>query len=462
MIKSFWEWWNKDSQRIMELRIKDFKWIKHLATKFNLDYSSSGVFVKSYEELLNVLKECRNHVTVWFGVNPRKQAINEKGWKVFGGKDVNVESISFIMIDIDRKDKDGVADDEYLKKLKEVLLTDVLKDFEKNGLNDYALIFSGNGFQIILRLDEDIVMPKQEFDKENKIYLPNEQLQKYKRLVKEVFGKRMIKKYSKVLKKVGADIDMSSFNIGRVAALPGSFNFKYGHKKERRLIKIGVGKNEGLSDSLINELENLCMPVFNKNRINKKLSAEFKYSNVTIVNSILAQFIIKGKLKNNTGINNSLIFQFKCLCKDNNIDLNCKEVLHIKMIFEKTLKRVLAWNLPSMQSHFNPNVVNNYCVRNNLPLLYEALPDKVIKRSFLDHIFTWKNFALYPLDDVLMLDGVDILESIYLMRKELDKESDIRIIVKQIYAYTHGLIKKFDVDDVQYAFENYFPNYLIK
>ena len=92
----------QDNQsKVMEIRIKDFLLAKQIANKLNLPYSASGVYVDNVEQLKYVLKLAREKVTMWFGINPKKKNINKWGKKSYGGKDINVNEIGFIFIDID-------------------------------------------------------------------------------------------------------------------------------------------------------------------------------------------------------------------------------------------------------------------------------------------------------------------------------------------------------------------------
>jgi len=154
-------------------------------------------------------------------------------------------------------------------------------------------------------------------------------------------------------------------------------------------------ENSGLSDSLITELDNLSLPVFNLNHTHKELKKEYKHSANNIVESKFVQWLLKTSLNDNTGINNTLIFQFKCLCKDNGIDINCKEILHIKRLLDKKFGRVFAWNVPDKQYHFSPNAINNYCIENKLPPLYKIWEDSPTFQKFNDTIFTYKNYTIY-------------------------------------------------------------------
>jgi len=117
-LKDFWNWWSNGEDKVMEIRITDIPLIKEVSKKYNLQYSTSGVYVKNYLELARVVQFTREKAVIWFGCNPRKKnwsSSNKLDFKVYGSgrrvgsSDYNVLSMDFLPIDIDRKVKKGEA-----------------------------------------------------------------------------------------------------------------------------------------------------------------------------------------------------------------------------------------------------------------------------------------------------------------------------------------------------------------
>ena len=93
-ISDFYNWWSKNRNYVMEVRIKDFMLIKELWSRFRYPYSSSGIYIKNENELKNIISSIRDRATCWFGINPRKINYNNYGNKMFGGRDENVLELS--------------------------------------------------------------------------------------------------------------------------------------------------------------------------------------------------------------------------------------------------------------------------------------------------------------------------------------------------------------------------------
>ena len=66
-IKDFWDWWCNDNPKVMEVRIKDYRLIKEIASELGYPYSLSGIYVWSESMLKSVIKRIReNNVSmVW-------------------------------------------------------------------------------------------------------------------------------------------------------------------------------------------------------------------------------------------------------------------------------------------------------------------------------------------------------------------------------------------------------------
>jgi hypothetical protein len=466
-LQNFWEWWSGNNQKIMEVRIKNYDWIKKISQAYNLPYSICGVYVSTAQELFNVIKTCRKHTTMWYGINPRKKSYSNKGIMLYGGKDVNVESIDFIFIDVDRiNNKESNATNEELKLIEE-FVNNIINDLKNLGINNYLRVFSGNGEQLIYKLDERIILPTPEYDVKNNVYLYDERLEKYKDLIKKTIGQKLLNKYNtkENKEKYGCEIDKAGFNIGRVGALPYSYNLKY--NPIMRVIKeIVEGENKGLSDGLINELENLKLPLYtHKNKRKAIFHKELNHKAETIVNSKLSQSLLKDNLPLGYR-NNYLIFQLKCLIKDCNIDFNALEIKHLQKMLEQKLNDKIPFNIPEEKFHFNPNIVNKFYIMHKLPLLYEPLFDRPKKRNFVKEVFNWDNYkyAYIPEECIPVFNNNDINILLYESVKWMERSDKNKTYTTTDYVYgiTKSISKCLGEDEAKIIFELYLPHYLIK
>jgi len=256
--KDFWDWWSSRKPSVMEVRIKNFPFVKMMGRKLDLPISASGLYVDNAEKLLTVIKEVRNHEKCWFGVNPRKQNYNKKfGWFSFGGSDDHIQEIRHLFFDIDRVDKDGAAKPYDLKNA-HLMAKELLKEFAKNGWDkSYCLICSGNGVQLIVKLDEPILMPTRTFHMDTKQYEHNVEFEKLKKVIRDGIGKRATAFSSHFRDAYNCEVDPLALNIGRVAALPATKNFKYDGFTWRGIIEMKDGINEGLSDFILSKFKDI-------------------------------------------------------------------------------------------------------------------------------------------------------------------------------------------------------------
>ncbi len=156
-ISTFWDWWSNKESKVMEVRIQDYELIKIVANKFNLQWSSSGVYVQNANDLKQVIGFVRDKATVWFGIQPRKKNWNKWGSKGYnsgprgGSSDVNIDELAFVMIDIDRRIKKGCATSNDLKQANK-LADEILERLGKENWNKgYVKIVSGHGLQLIIK-----------------------------------------------------------------------------------------------------------------------------------------------------------------------------------------------------------------------------------------------------------------------------------------------------------------------
>lgn len=458
--EKFWQWLNPDEQ-VFELRIKDFNIIKKTAQKYSLNYSASGLYINTaaqFDMLTKLLAKMKT--TCWLSLNPKKKCFNNYGNLNYSGKDNGIYSISNILIDIDPKER-FTDKDERIEQLKKcyAYASLIIDDLKKININNYTLLNSGYGVQLILKLDEDIVLPDCPYDYKIKSYTPTEEFNKYKTLIKKVFITQLTKKYNtkKFKEEYGCDIDLNCSNISRVFSCPYTFNNKNSMSVQRTVLKIqNEVKNEGLSDALLNELENLEMPIYNKQNLKTpQLKKEFKTKPSTIHDSALVKFMLTADIEPNTGINNILVFSFKCLCADNNISLNEPEVLQLKVLLEKRFNRTIAWNTPEKHFHFNPNVINNYCMEQKFTPIYEVWYNKPKRREFEPHMFAWANYKALEWEP-LTLEGSTINEVLYELAKRFDGT------MEQMYGFIKWVEEFKDEDYAKWFLENVFRLYVEK
>lgn len=453
-LEDFWKWWSGGQNKVMEVRIKDKDLIKETATKFNLRWSYSGVYVWNHILLKKVVSYVRDKATVWFGVNPRKQNWNPCGRKSFGGKDVNIAEIGFIFIDIDRTLKDGVAEKQDLEHCNE-LANKILARLETQGWNkSYLKICSGHGVQLIIKLDFSIRMPELIFDSKTKTYEDSEAFDKFKNIIRLGIGRQIVK-FSKKFSELKVDIDASGFNIGRVAALPVTKNFKYNTFRWRGIVQMANTSNSGLSDYVLSKEEDLKLyhrkNVFSrsssllpKNRLRPGKLMEHEY----------VKFLLKNEFPEGMR-NNYLWFQLKCLLRDSKIDLSSSEYKKLHRLLEKKFSDSLASNLPDKKFTFDENIVNSYCIKCLLPPLYELWPNKTKKVDMCLDKLSWKNLEV--VEEMKLSDDTTIMEDLKMCREKLT-EGDFNN-VNVVASFLKGCLIKYGEEKARYYYEYLFKRY---
>ena len=455
-IKQFWDWWANGDIAFMEVRIKDWELIKQVGKKFNIPFSSSGVYVKNDIELKNVIAMVRDQATIWFGINTRKKNWNRRGWKSFEGKDPFVDNINYIFIDIDRVLKEGPAtkiDLENSDKLANLIL-DRLKQQKWN--KGYIKICSGNGVQLLIKLDVPIKIPNIEFDNKTKTFIPNNEFEKVKQLIKKGIGKQIVSFTNKFKEELGVEVDVSGMLIGKVGAIHCTKNYKYGGFTWRGLIELEEGENTGLSDYLLTFEDDI---------------KEFKAKNVFSTKHQTRKDIIRqGKLKENVlvklllendfpegYINNTLWFQLKCLLRDSKYDIHDKEFIIFHNEIKRKHKRDFSANVPEKHFSFNKNTINNYCLQCGLPIIYDFLPNKTKRMDRQLENLDWKKHVADETEVIKLDSETTILED---MEKTKDKliEGNLKNI-QTVAKFTRGCIQKYGEKKTKYYFDNLFYKY---
>lgn len=453
-LSDFWNWWAGTEYKVMEIRIKDFNLIKSLAETYNLPYSASGVYVWTEDMLKLVVSQVKNKATVWFGVNPRKKNYNKYGFKSFGGSDCNIEEIGFIFIDIDRKVKVGPATNIDLENC-DKLANAILERLQTEGWNkNYIKVCSGNGVQLLIKLDFPLKLPEIEFNSQYKTYIENKDYTKLKSIIREGIGKDIMRFCRKYENELQVEVDKSGFNMGRVAALPSTKNFKYDGFTWRGIVELKNGVNEDFSDYILSK-ENDIVTYESKSIFSKKsLNSRDRLVPGKLKNNILIKFMLENNLPEGMR-NNYLWFQIKCLIRDSKIDIHSDEFVQLHKILESKYGSLPA-NLPDVRFNFDENIVNKYCIVNLIPPLYPVWPRRTKFIEYGINDVTWEQIELQN-GIVRLSEDSDILEDLEQFKKQLI----VGVINADLFRqFVKGCIEKYGEGKTKYYFDYIMKRYL--
>jgi len=468
-LEMFWNWWNDNNQRVMEVRIQGYELIKETADRFNLPYSSSGVYVWTYKQLLKVIGFTREKTTIWFGIQPRMKNINKKGWKVWGSgekggsSDYNVSELAYLFIDIDRKIKNGVATENdlmFCDKFAERIL-EILGD--KGWNKSYCKICTGHGIQLTIKLDIPFRMPIVKFEKLGDSYMPeiNDEFNKSKLLFSTGIGKQ-IEKFSKEYKDLNVELDMSCFTVSRVGALPITKNYKYNTFKWRGIIELKEGINDGLSDYIL-EFSSADKEVKKRKTIfgkSRALIPQYHIRRGKIEKNPLCKFMLENKFPAGY-INNTLWLQLKVLLRDSKIDLQGKEFRAFHEKLKRQHNRTFTLNMPAKNFTFNPNVVNNYCIENMYPPVFELWPEKN-KRVNYDLIFDWNEVEYGTDENRVILKQEETLYDNMLTCKAKLIEGEIALNRIIFISFCKKCVELYGEEKTKYLIEYVFPEFFTR
>lgn len=494
-LKDFWNFMTHGKTFPFEVRFKNFDFVKNFSQKFSIPHYKSSLYVSSYNDLYKLVFYARKlKQTAWISVNPkRKIQLPNFRYPVFTGKDEGIDYVMNIMIDLDNiSRKDDVI--EVIKnkpKMKEFAYI-LLDDLKKIGVESYMLIDSGGGYQIVIPI-EPLYIPKPELDESNILISP-ESFYKYKELVKSTFGQMILRKYGnqEVKQNYRVDLDGSSFNIGRVMALHGTYNNKYESSEPvvRKVIDVHNEKeneeNKGLLQAMLDNYKDL--PSERKNTTSKNFNSSGVYGEMrnygqdSIYNSALVKFLLSRKLPEG-GRHSYLIFPLKVLIMQSGISFNTASILMLKKRIEKVQKKTFPFNEPPPMSIFSINTVNRYCMSHALPLVYDPLPEWNIDLDSLKYIeeygkriFSYESYKRwrhtihndsdksyqYDTDE---FDERDIHQHLIFMRKlfkRLFKSGSVFDVKFEIYKYLYLMEKKYSRAICKSVIEIYLPRYIQK
>jgi hypothetical protein len=357
-VQQFWDWWSDKEEVYMEVRIKDFELMKSYADKYRVPMSASGLFIKSGWQLEKILNYFKNKCVIWFGINPKRYILNKYKIPKISGKDINLHKLKFLFVDIDRKIKDGAATNQDLMNA-DFLANKLLEELGQAGFNkNYCKICSGNGVQLLIKLDVPIEFPKPNYTDDGKLFVEGNLFLETKNVIKDGIGK-ILPGFSVLFEEeYGVEIDSTCFNAGRVGALPGSFNLKYDKMIPRGIVELKQDEqNLGLSDYL-NDLYKS-----RKSRIRTKksyednqniieLTKEYEIKSNTLQKNNIVDLMLKHTFPNG-GINNTLWYCIKILLHANGICNTDNEYLQIHEQLKKLHDRTFSDN--GLEPHYKNN-----------------------------------------------------------------------------------------------------------
>ena len=468
-IADFFNWWSSSTKKYMEVRIKDFAGLREVAAKLGLPYSASGVYVCSADELKNVIALTRDKYTVWFGVNARKRNVDLFGKKLFGGHDTNVDEVGFVFVDIDRKTKEGVATNKDLEQCN-LVANEILNKFAtKNWNNNYIKVCSGNGVQLLIKLDAALLMPQVEFSSmkryntakkvEETIFYatPNDKYNKIKDTIKVGVGKQIMEFANSFINKykeqneivLNAMVDKTGFNIGRVAALPFTKNYKYNGYTWRGIVELQDRANEGLADYVTevaagtkvrNERDFMI--------VHRPLADENKIKAGELEKNTLAKYLLDNTFPEG-GINNTLWFQLKCLLRDSKFDLSSEEFMRYWEKIKQKHDRTFTLNLPTPEFSFSEDIVNSFCIQNLRQPVYVLWKNRNRKLNHnLERVDFWieKDYTIHTMQlktETTLIEDLDYCGSLL----EEGNYENIEIVA----SFVKALIQKYGEVTAKYC-----------
>jgi hypothetical protein len=459
-LKDFWNWWSDNSNEWMEVRTIDWKIAKEIGINCNVYYSHTGVFVNNVEQLIKVIAYARDKTTIWAGANPRKWNITKYGKKGISGGDNFISTVKFIFVDIDRKTKGQPATLEELKDCNTVADKILEKMGEQHFNKSYIKICSGNGVQLLIKLDYPIKVPEVEYIKNDTTYdyIPNDEFTKVKFVVYEGIGKDMMVYINKIkngLNLENVEVDRAGFKMSQVCALPVTKNYKYDGFRWRGIVHIENGVNVGLSDYIINrgekETRRAYKPIFGGVKrldVNSRL-VEGKLAENPIIKLMLTDLPPGGR-------NNYLWFSIKCLLRDYSINLQSKEFRELHKKLEKAYGGNLTLNLPTKNYAFDERVVNRYCVNNLIPPVYKIYTERKIKFNSKIDGLSFNHLEL--IDGSIEFDGKNIDEDMQHLQNIMIEGDNNNITLGA--KFLRGCVKKYGIDASKYYLEYLFIPFL--
>jgi hypothetical protein len=424
-IAEFFSWWSNEQDKWMEVRIKDMDLIKEVASKLSLGYSASGVYVHNADSLKKVIAYARDKAVIWFGTNPRKKNHGKYlDGKVFGGGDNFIESINFLFIDIDRTIKETFATNEELANC-DRMANLIIEKLGAVGWNkNYMKVCSGNGIQLIIRLDIPILLPECEFIWKTRVFRFNQELEHMKVILRKGIGREISKFAEHYKKELKCDVDTTCFRISQVASLPFTKNFKYGGFRWRGIVElVNEGPNTGLTDYLMSKkvVEENKYEVFVKS---SRVSTEMRLIKGKIAENPLTRLFLDYKLPKGQR-NNIAFFQYQVLIRDSGIDTNSEEFRDIYNQIKIKQGDAFPLSVPPERNEFNPDAVNNYCLNVLINPIYPLWPRRTVVKEYLIGKITYDMMGLAE-EEMSLEEGDTFLQEFDIALKQLKEITIIK------------------------------------
>lgn len=289
-------------------------------------YPPFSRYAASINELIKIIKKYNNNRwLLYYGINTRQGMTRTNN-------EINYRKVFYF--DIEHSgDKPPLADEAYSKELS--MTISFISDYinEKYGVKPCALVVSGRGVHLYYRHEPlDNVKYKHQFKKW------------YKDLQDEMDKLKPCKNIK---------FSDNVFDGSRIAALPGSYNWKYPETPFRNLIFV----NQEVFD-LKPLLDKIVVKKFNS--IDKVYDSKLKFTDGTIRNSPEYQLLSNYDNLPEGKRHCHLVFAFQLLCRDNNITI--LDELYDELIDVGYDGGELSY--PPGEYAYNKNVVNNWCLEN--------------------------------------------------------------------------------------------------
>ena len=154
-------------------------------------------------------------------------------------------------------------------------------------------------------------------------------------------------------------------------------------------------------------------------------------------------------------INNTLWMQFKCLLRDNKVNLMSKEFLDIHNKLKTKHHRTFTLNMPDKNFTFDANIVNRYCIDHQMLPVYKLWPART--KTF-DSKFDANFIEDFLVNDIMELEeDKTILDDLEVCKKKLRSgDWNNRNIIG---SFINGCLKKHGREKTTYYFENLFDRY---
>ena len=466
-LDDFWSWWSDDRQAVMEVRVKNWQLVKEYSDKFHAPHASCGIFVDEAWKLKKVVDYFTNQKDdMWFAINPKRQLTNKFGKPAYSSKDVNISEIKFLFIDIDRVVKDGPANKEDLMKA-DFLAEKIISVFGEAGFDkNYCKICSGNGIQLIFKLDVPFELPTPRLDEQTGTYIEEALFVDIKNVIKNGIGKMLPTISDKFKDEYNVEVDRVCFNAGRIGALPYTFNQKFDTPIPRGIITIvEEGKNEGFSDWLKglqqSKQQRVNVKQSYKNIKPLQLSEEYKVLHNELHKNVIVDLMLKYKFPEG-GINNTLWYAVKILFHNSGICTNDNDFTQVHEMLKQFHGRSFSTN--GLEPQFKGNY--NGAIKDNAMQFVAPMVNKYLRQHKIVDASTGKSGykkPIFPVSprgkrmlDIKIVVSPKVFSSITDTKYTISKEKedplvDLQELQNKLYAIRRG--DDIDEDHMKSEFE---------